>query len=118
MMERFGLGATCFLAGIAAVVLGVFLFLKFGTPPVAVADPAFPFEKNIVQVPLNARIDREMPHSSPVQATPENLLAGATIYRQQCAFCHGTPGKPSAIGPHMYPGAPSFGRAIEPVWWA
>ncbi len=110
-MGRFGLAATGFLAGLAAVILGVFLYLKFGGPPVAVADPAFPFEKNIVQVPLNARIDREMPHSSPVQATPENLRAGATIYREQCAFCHGTPGKPSAFGPHMYPNAPQLWKS-------
>jgi thiosulfate dehydrogenase len=107
-MNRFMLGFLCFAAGILAVALGVFLYLRLGTPPVAVTDPAFPFEKQVVQIPLQARIRREMPSGSPLQPTAENLLAGAGVYSQHCAFCHGQPGRPSALAPHMYPRVPQL----------
>ncbi len=45
-----------FLLGIVAVVLGLFAYLKFGPLPVAVADAPLPFEKQIVRLPLDARI--------------------------------------------------------------
>ena len=107
-MNRVWLGVTCFVAGIVTLCFGIFLYLHFGVPPVAVTDPAFPFEKQIVQVPLEARIQREMPSSSPLQATPDNLVAGAAVYDQHCAFCHGVPGKPSALAKHMYPPVPQL----------
>lgn len=107
-MNRFVLGVLCFVLGIAAVFAGAFVYLRVGGPPVAVTDPALPFEKQIVHVPLHARIAREMPHTVPIEATPENLVAGATLYQQQCAFCHGTPGHNSPIAKNMYPPAPQL----------
>ncbi len=107
-MNRFWNGLICFIAGVLAVGLGAFLYLRLGVPPVAVTDPALPFEKQIVQVPLQARIDREMPGESPLQATSENLLAGASVYAQHCSFCHGVPGKPSSLAVHMYPPVPQL----------
>ena len=107
-MTRIWLGLTCFLGGIALVPAAGMLYLKLGSPPVAVTDPAFPYEKAIVHVPLNARIAREMPASSPLQPTPANLIAGAAIYTQQCAFCHGLPGHASAYATHMYPPTPQL----------
>lgn len=110
-MNRKLLGVLCFVAGVALVPIVAFLYLKLGTPPVAVTDPAFPFEKAIVHVPLNARIAREMPHSSPVEPTPENLVAGAAIYRTNCAFCHGLPQQPSTYATHMYPPVPQLWKS-------
>lgn len=107
-MNRKLLGVICFVAGLALVPLVVFLYLRFGGPPVAVTDPAFPFEQAIVHVPLSARIAREMPHNSPVEPTPENLAAGAAIYQTNCAFCHGLPQHPSAYASHMYPAVPQL----------
>ncbi len=110
-MRRVWVGIICFAAGIAAVFVFGALYLKFGVPPVAVTDPAFPFEQSIVHVPLQARIDREMPKSVPMQPTPENLAAGAGVYRDHCAFCHGLPNKPSPYAPHMYPPAPQLWKS-------
>jgi thiosulfate dehydrogenase len=107
-MNRVWLGITCFSAGVLMFCLGIFLYLRFGVPPVAVTDPAFPFEKQIVQVPLQARLHREMPGSSPLQPTPDNLVAGAAVYNQHCAFCHGIPDKPSPLAKHMYPPVPQL----------
>ena len=107
-MNRLWLGILCFSAGVVLVPLVAFAYLRFGGPPVAVTDPAFPFEKAIVHIPLEARIRREMPSRSPLQPTPEVLAAGAVVYRQNCAFCHGLPQQASSYADHMYPPAPQL----------
>ncbi|MBW4027190.1 c-type cytochrome [Acidipila rosea] len=104
-MKKFLIGL---LVGLAVIPIVAAIYLKFGNPPVAVTDPAFPFEKQIVHVPLHARIDREMPKTVPIEPSATNLEAGAHIYRQECAACHGLNGLPSDIGPHMYPRAPQL----------
>jgi len=96
-----------FLLGIAAVVAAVFLYFQFGAPPVAVADAPFPFERQVVKVPLHARIDREM--KTPPFGTSEDVFeSGAHIYMEQCASCHGTPGHDVAHARYMYPSAPQL----------
>lgn len=103
----FGKLVLGFLLGILAVFAFGFLYFKFGEPPVAVADPAFPFEKQVVHVPLNARIAREM--KTPPFGTSEDVFeAGARVYKQQCADCHGTPGHDVDYARHMYPVAPQL----------
>ncbi|MGO8932811.1 MAG: c-type cytochrome [Terracidiphilus sp.] len=97
-----------FILCLVLVPLAVLAWFRFGHPPVAVADPPFPMERQIVGIPLNARIDREMPGNPPIQADENNLVAGAGIYHDQCAACHGFYGKPSSFAAHMYPGAPQL----------
>ena len=97
-----------FLLGLIALPVVAFLYFKIGHPPVAVADKPFPMEKQIVSVPLHARIDAEMPKSAPISATPENLNAGAQIYQDKCEFCHGNADSPSSTGNTMYPAAPQL----------
>lgn len=74
----------------------------------AVADPPFPQERMITGIPLNARIDSEMVKTPPIQADENTFVAGAQIYRDQCAACHGLHGKPSSFGAHMFPRAPQL----------
>lgn len=104
-MKRFVLGL---ILGLIAFPLAAYVYFRAGHPPVAVADHPFPFEKQIVSVPLNARIHSEMPHNPPIEATDENLVAGAVTYRAQCAACHGLYGQPSPFANHMYPEAPQL----------
>jgi mono/diheme cytochrome c family protein len=77
--------------------------------PVAVADPPFPQERQITGMLLDARIDREMAKTSPIAVDETNLVAGAHVYSENCATCHGLHGKPSVFGAHMFPDAP-------PLW--
>ena len=99
-----------FLLGVAAVAAGLFAYLSFGALPVAVADAPFPFEKQIVHLPLGSRIDREM--KKPPFGTSEDVFeAGAHVYRQQCASCHGTPGHDVPYAKHMFPDAPQLWKA-------
>jgi thiosulfate dehydrogenase len=104
-------GVLKFILGFvfAFVVLfaGVFIYLKFGTPPVATADKPFPFEAEIVQVPLDARIDRDM--EKPPFGTSEDVYETAAMtYKLQCASCHGSPGKDVPFAKGMYPAAPQL----------
>lgn len=96
------------ILGLALAPLLVYGWFRYGHPPVAVADNPLPFERQITHVPLNARIDREMPKSVPIQADEPNLDAGAQIYNDECAACHGFNGKPSSFAKHMYPSAPQL----------
>jgi mono/diheme cytochrome c family protein len=105
-MGRVLLGILLGIVLMPVVVLG---WLRFGHVPVAVADPPLSQERLLTGMPLHARIDREMVNTPPVQADEANLVAGAEIYRDQCAACHGFHGKPSRLGEHMYPSAP-------PLW--
>jgi mono/diheme cytochrome c family protein len=68
-----------------------------------------PFEKMLAHKALSARIDKEMPKSAPIQGDEPNLLAGAAVYRDHCAVCHGMPGKPkTVIAKGMYPPPPKL----------
>jgi thiosulfate dehydrogenase len=104
-MKGFLLGLILGLLIIPAVI---FVYFRIGWPPVAVADQPFLLEKQIVRAPLHLRIDKEMPASSPIEASATNLESGAHIYRQQCAACHGLYGRPSSFAAHMYPHAPQL----------
>jgi thiosulfate dehydrogenase len=86
------------------------LYLHLGHPPVAVADSAFPFEQQLVSIPLHARIDAEAPKNSPIEPSATNLQAGALVYRQQCAACHGLYPTASPFAASMYPEAPPLWR--------
>jgi mono/diheme cytochrome c family protein len=107
-MKRFPLAVVSFLAGLLLLPLGLYLYFVFGRPPVAAADKPFPMEAKIVAIPLDARIQREMPAAAPIPASDENLNAGAGIYEDKCEECHGTADSPSAIGRTMFPHAPQF----------
>jgi len=97
------------ILGLALAPVALLAWFSLGHPPVAVADPPLPLEQWITHIPLSVRIGREMPGSAVIQPDEKNLIAGAQIYRDQCAACHGFHGKPSAFAAHMYPAAP-------PLW--
>jgi thiosulfate dehydrogenase len=97
--------------GLLLLPVGAWLWFSHGHPPVAVADAPLPFERQITSVPLNARVDHDTQQQAkaPVEANEATFVAGAHIYREQCAFCHGVSGTPSPVGTHMFPDAP-------PLW--
>ncbi len=85
------------ILGLILAPLAVLAWFHWGNVPVAVADPPLPMERQITHVALNARVAREMPGNPPIQADQDNLTAGAGVYRDQCAACHGFYGKPSSV---------------------
>lgn len=113
-----------FLAGLIIGVLLLpiiaFLYIRLGYAPVATSSPPLPLERTVTSMALQARISREAPKASPIQPTEPNLLAGAKIYRENCAVCHGMPGQDkTAIAKGMFPVPPQLfhgkGVADDPV---
>ena len=97
------------IIGLIAVPLCVYLYFVTGSAPVATAAPPLPFEKTLAHGALNARIAKEMPKSVPIPADEPNYLAGAEVYRENCAVCHGRPGEtPTAIARGMFPKPPKL----------
>jgi len=101
---------------IAGLVLGLlivpilgYLYFTGGSAPVATTDPDMPFETFFAHKALSARIAKDMPKIVPVPVNEANYLAGAELYKQHCAVCHGLPLSPkTAIASGMYPHPPQL----------
>src|SRR5260370_34610415 len=100
-----------FIAGLILGFLlgpfGVYLYVAVCSAPVATTDSDFPFEAFFAHKALNARIKKDMPKNVPMQPNEANYAAGAELYKQDCAVCHGLPLAPkTAIATGMYPRSP------------
>jgi thiosulfate dehydrogenase len=95
------------ILGLLILPCGAYLYFTGGSAPVATTDSDMPFEKFLAKKAQHARIDKEMPKTVPIQPTEVNLMAGADLYKQHCAVCHGLPlTQKSAISTGMYPKPP------------
>src|SRR3981081_4121938 len=97
------------ILGGVAVVLGLYLYFATGHAPVATSAPPMPFEKKLAHQALNARVSREMQKTPPLQPDESNFAAGAKVYREHCAVCHGLPEqRETLIAAGMYPHPPKL----------
>lgn len=95
--------------GIIVVPLLLYFYLVSGAAPVATTDPNMPFETFLARKAQHLRIGRDMPKNVPIQPSEANYLAGAELYKQHCAVCHGLPLAPkTAIATGMYPKPPQL----------
>ena len=95
--------------GVAAVAAGAYLYFSLGYAPVATSAPPMPFEERMANMALHARIAKEAPSGVPVPADEVNLVAGAQLYQEHCAVCHGVSGQSeTAIAKGMFPKPPQF----------
>jgi mono/diheme cytochrome c family protein len=101
------------ILGFILVGVGGYLYFTSGKVPVATSSPQMPFERKFAQLALHAYLDK-LPHPNPsVPADETNLLAGAKVYKENCAVCHGLPGEPhNAIGNGMFPKPPLLFRGV------
>jgi thiosulfate dehydrogenase len=95
--------------GVFGVLAGAYWYFSSGRAPVAVASPEMPFERRLARMGLHAYLDK-LPHPEPqVPADEKNLLAGAKVYKEHCAVCHGVPDSPkTAIAEGMFPKPPQL----------
>lgn len=119
MLKSFVIGI---LIGVLLVAAGTWLYFTRGWAPVATADPPMPFEKKLAHGALNARLEKD-PHTdpAPVPVAEATYQAGADVYKQNCAVCHGLPGEPqSSIAQGMFPKPPELfhgtGVTDDPAW--
>lgn len=98
---------------LAAVIFvgGFYYYFAAGMAPVATADPPMPFEKKLANLALDAHIGKQHLGPPPVAADEPTYLAGAEVYKQHCALCHGMPGQsPTDYATTMYPKPPQLFR--------
>jgi thiosulfate dehydrogenase len=97
------------ILGVILVAAGIHFYFSSGQAPVAVTAPPMPFERKYAHKALDAYLDK-LPHPAPqVPADEPNYLAGAEIYKQNCAVCHGLPGgERTAIAAGMFPKPPQL----------
>jgi thiosulfate dehydrogenase len=108
-MRGLGILVLGMILGTAAVISGVYWYFATGHAPVATSEPPMPFEKALAHKALNARVDREMPKTVPIQPDESNLATGVNVYREHCAVCHGLPGqKETFISKGMFPHPPKL----------
>ena len=109
------------VTGALVVLGGLYYYFTSGRAPAAVADAPMPFERRLAHAALRAHIARE-PEAKPLVGDDESsLVAGATVYRQDCAVCHGLPGGAhSVIAQGLYPKPPQLfqgtGVTDDPVF--
>jgi mono/diheme cytochrome c family protein len=101
------------LLGFVLVGVGGYFYFASGQVPVATNSPEMPFERKFAKLALHAYLDK-LPHPNPpVPVDEANLLAGAKVYKEDCAVCHGLPGEPhNAIGNGMFPRPPLLFRGV------
>jgi thiosulfate dehydrogenase len=104
IMKGFLLGVVVTMLAVAVVV---YIYFATGMAPAATSASPMPFEKKFAHMALHARMEKEMPTQVPVLADEANLVAGAHVYMEQCAVCHGVPGKEqTAIAKGEFPRPP------------
>src|SRR5215471_5876462 len=98
-----------FLLGVIGVMAGTYWYFSSGRAPVAVTASEMPFERRLARLGLHAYLDK-LPHPEPqVPADETNLLAGAKVYREHCAVCHGVPDtSKTSIAEGMFPRPPQL----------
>jgi len=101
------------LAGVIGVAASAYWYFSSGRAPVAVTAPEMPFERRLTRLGLQAYLET-LPHLAPaVPADERNLLAGAKVYREHCAVCHGVPdAAKTAIAEGMFPKPPQLFKGV------
>jgi len=105
-MGKFVVGVIVGAVLVPGVVYGYF---AMGIAPVATAAPPMPFEKTFARMALHAHLNKEVPKTVPIAADEAGYAAGAQVYKDHCAVCHGLPGVPqTAIAKGMFPKPPKL----------
>lgn len=112
-MIKFLAGA---LIGICLLLLAGYLFVTKGGLVMSTDAKPFPFERSLAHKALAASIGKSEDETSPLPADEANLLAGAQIYEESCAGCHGQFGQgASGLSKRVYPHIPPLLPPAEGV---
>jgi len=116
MPSRMGWFLVGFFGAIALIAIGGYLFISAGGVPMATSAAPLPLERTIARMALHASFKAAQDDKDPLPVTDANLTAGATVFHDYCAVCHGTPGaKPDAIAAGMFPDPPQLLQSRDMV---
>ncbi|HYR42497.1 MAG TPA: cytochrome c [Terriglobia bacterium] len=107
IVKSFVLGAIAAYGGAAFVLLSS---AKLGVLPVQADVAPSRLEAKLLGSALHAAVARNAPGGpNPMPASDENLIAGAKVYREMCARCHGgSRESDNTYGRSFYPPAPQL----------
>ena len=109
MASRLGWFVLGIITAIVLFGVGAYAFLRAGGVSMATTAAPLPLEHAVARLALRASFKSalELKNQRPVDET--NLVAGAHVYQQSCAVCHGAPGtEPTAIAKGMFPDPPQL----------
>ena len=96
--------------------VAAYLYVRTGQLSLATSARPLPGEEFLAKTALRASIGQASALKNPLPITDENLLAGATEYREYCAVCHGLPLQTAApIAAGMFPPPPQLLEGHEMV---
>jgi mono/diheme cytochrome c family protein len=108
-MKNFALGI---LFTLVVLLVGGLAYLLLGFSEVRGDLPPSSLESALMTSAVHASVRREAPEmANPFPPTDENLIAGGKIYLNECAGCHGTPGKTYEYPGVLFPPAPTLPAA-------
>ncbi len=109
------------IVGIGLLLLAGYFFVVRGGLFMGTSGGPLPMERLLAHKAIDASIGKSAQDESPLPADEINLLAGAKIYQQNCAVCHGkldqaAPPMSKKFYPHV-PGLlpPGTGVTDDPV---
>jgi mono/diheme cytochrome c family protein len=113
-----------FLGGFAAAVIVVpalaLLLARLGLLPVAATGEPPAWAGRVARMAIGAGVARRARRvQNPVAITEHGLMDGMKIFQEDCAGCHGEPGRPSRWGTtSFYPRVPQFASdpPAKPDW--
>jgi mono/diheme cytochrome c family protein len=106
-MKNFILG---FVVALLIAGCGLYFYVKGGYISFDADQHPSEFEEHTAMQAVDAATDRRAPNlKNPLPASEENIVAGAKLYVNHCAGCHGLPSNPDAqFAKSFYPEVPSF----------
>jgi thiosulfate dehydrogenase len=109
------------IVGVLLVAVSLYFYFSTGQAPVSTKSAEMPFERHLAHMALDAYLNKKPHPNSPVPADETNFLAGAKVYMDDCAVCHGLPGEPkTAIAEGMAPAPPQLFHGVgvtdDEVW--
>jgi thiosulfate dehydrogenase len=94
---------------IVVLVVGAYLFVKAGGVSMETTARPLPLEAAVARMALRASFGNAAEQKDPIPLNDDNMLAGAREFKEHCAVCHGTPGRPpTAISKGMFPKPPQL----------
>ena len=101
---------------VAAFFLGGYLFIRGGGVPMSTSAKPLPLESTVAHMALRASYGPWADRKDPLPFSEQNMLEGAMAYAENCAVCHGIPGKPrTALSQGMFPDPPALFEQKEMV---
>src|SRR6266852_6945299 len=91
--------AAAFVAGMLIVPAGAWILAWLGAWSLDATATPPAWERALARTTVSASIARHAPRTpNPLRPSPDVLLAGMKVYRNNCAGCHGGPSRPSECG--------------------